>query len=87
MAKLRQLEQIRYKLKRMKTLDRKISSLEEQLKRMKTEKEMLYTEYSEFIATSNVDSAVRLLEENEKNFKNTKQLGEIKVSPVRREVK
>ena len=69
MAKPRQLEQIRCDLKRMKTIDRKISSLEEQLKRMKIEKEMLYTEYSEFIAASKVDSAIRLLEENEKNFK------------------
>ena len=71
MGKQRQLEQIRYKLKRMKTLDRKISSLEGQLKKLKAEKQSLYEQYVEFLSKSNVESAVRMLTENEKKIKNS----------------
>ena len=71
MGKQRQLEKIRYKLKRMKTLDRKISSLEEQMKKLKAEKQSLYEQYVEFLSNSNVESAVRMLAENEKKIKNS----------------
>lgn len=71
MGKQRQLEKIRYKLKRMKTLDRKISSLEGQLKKLKVEKQSLYEQYVEFLSNSNVESAVRMLAENEKKIKNS----------------
>lgn len=71
MGKQRQLEKIRYKLKRTKTLDRKISSMEEQLKKLKAEKQSLYEQYVEFLSNSNVESAVRMLAENEKKIKNS----------------
>jgi uncharacterized protein (DUF3084 family) len=71
LGKQRQLEKIRYKLKRTKTLDRKISSMEEQLKKLKAEKQSLYEQYVEFLSNSNVESAVRMLAENEKKIKNS----------------
>ena len=55
----------------MKTLDRKISSLEEQMKKLKAEKQSLYEQYVEFLSNSNVESAVRMLAENEKKIKNS----------------
>ena len=71
----------------MKTIDRKISSLEEQLKKFKAEKQSLYEQYLAFLVNSNVESAVGILEESEKTFKNSLRFGDLSRSPPGEEVK
>ena len=68
----------------MKTLDRKISSLKEQLKKLNAERQTLYEEYWKFLANSNLESAIRILDESEKKFKNSSRFRNLLESPQKK---
>ena len=87
MVKQRQLEQIRLALQRMKTLDKKISSLEGQLKRLKEERQTLYNEYLEFVDQTGIENAIYLLGEHDGKFKNSLMFGDLSRSPIGEGVK